>query len=91
MSLVMTVYLRGGGGSGAVETVSSVSSGGITGISLTNAGAGYTSVPTISVTSAQGTNAVDTCSLVGASVTCINVTNGGKNYATAPTFCIHAR
>jgi hypothetical protein len=85
----MLLYLvfTGGEGSGAVATVSSVSSGGITGISLTSAGSGYTSAP---VTSTAGTGAVITCALVGASVTGITIINGGKNYATAPTFVFTA-
>ncbi len=65
-------------------------SGGITGISLTNTGSGYTSATTISVTSTAGTGAVITCALVGASVTGITIINGGKNYATAPTFVFTA-
>ena len=84
------LVFTGGEGSGAVATVSSVSSGGITGISLTNAGSGYTSAPTISVTSTAGTGAVITCALVGASVTGITIINGGKNYSTAPSFVFTA-
>ena len=67
----------GRGGSGAVATVSSVSSGGITGISLTNTGSGYTSAPTISVLSTVGTGSVITSSLVEASVREITINNGG--------------
>ena len=54
-SLVFT----GGGGSGAVATVSSVSPGvgAITGINLSNGGSGYTSRPTITVTSVDGREA----------------------------------
>ncbi len=84
------LVFTGGEGSGAVATVSSVSSGGITGISLTSAGSGYTSAPTISVTSTAGTGAVITCALVGASVTGITIIHGGKNDATAPTFVFTA-
>ncbi len=53
-------------------------------------GTGYTSAPTISVTSTAGTGAVITCALVGASVTGITIINGGKNYASAPTFVFTA-
>ena len=81
-------YTGTGGGSGVIATVGTVSSGVITGITLTNAGSGFTlKAPTImSITSSAGTGAVITCALVATSVGSLVITNGGSNYSTAPTF-----
>ena len=81
-------YTGTGGGSNVVATVASVSSGVITGITLTNAGTGFTlKPPTItSITSASGSGANITCSLVATSVGSLVITNGGINYSTTPTF-----
>ena len=80
---------NGNGGSGVVATVGSVNgSGGITGITLTSAGSGFTlKPPTItSITSTTGLGAVITCSLVPSSVGILYIINGGKNYTSTPTF-----
>ena len=85
------VFSGGGGGSGAIATVSTIGANGtITGISLTNAGGGYTTAPTITVTSALGVGAVITCTIVPAAVTGITILNGGSGYTTAPTFTFTA-
>ena len=86
-------YTGTGGGSNVVAKVSTVSSGVITGITLTNAGGGFTlKPPTISsITSSAGSGAVITCSLVAAAVGTIVITNGGMNYnTTVPTFVFTA-
>mgnify|MGYP001049821114 CR=1 FL=1 len=54
-----TISATGGGGSGFEAKVAAVDeSGGITAIEITNPGSGYTSAPTLSVTSDAGKNAV---------------------------------
>lgn len=62
--------------------------GTITEINVTNQGSGYTSAPTISITSSSGIGATATAVLgSGATankVVSITVTNGGSGYATAP-------
>ena len=81
------VFSGGGGGGGAIAAVSTIGANGtITAISLTNAGGGYITAPTITVTSTLGTGAVITCSIVPAAVTGITILNGGSGYTSAPTF-----
>jgi hypothetical protein len=48
-----TVTITGGGGSNAAATATVDSEGGITGFTITNAGSGYTSVPTVTITPAS--------------------------------------
>ena len=81
-------YTGTGGGSGVVASVSSVSTSGvITGITLTNAGSGFTlKPPTITLISNSGVGAIITCALTASSVGSIVITNGGINYSTTPTF-----
>ena len=83
-----TVNIIGGGGDGtATAVIISVSgTGAITGVSLTNPGAGFTSVPKVTVSSATGSGASLTATLTTmGSVTTITVTNGGSGYYSAPT------
>lgn len=86
-------YTETGGGSGVIATVATVgyvsgSSNAITGITLTNAGSGFTlKPPTISgITSTLGSGAVIAASLTATSVGSIVITNGGIAYTAAPTF-----
>ena len=55
--------ISGGGGSGCIGTFT-ISSGGLTSISITNAGTGYTSAPTLSFPNAGGTGASATATSV---------------------------
>jgi hypothetical protein len=87
------ITLTGGGGFGATATVASVSTtGGITGVTVTSPGSGYTSAPAVTnISSTTGTGAVlsmltPVLATTG-SVTAITVTNGGAGY-TAPTITI---
>lgn len=81
------VFTGGGGGGGAVASVSTIgANGSITAISLTNGGGGYTTVPSISVSSTAGSGAVITCVLSPASVTGITILNGGSGYTSTPSF-----
>ena len=74
-----------------VAAVSTIGANGtITAISLTNAGGGYTTAPTITITSVLGVGAVITCAIVPAAVTGITILNGGSGYTTAPTFTFTA-
>jgi hypothetical protein len=75
----------GGGGTGATAT--SFISGSVTSISVTTAGSGYTSVPTISITGGGGTGAVATPVLTATTVASLTVTAGGS-YTSAPTVAI---
>ena len=82
-------YTGTGGGSGVIATVATVgTSNAITGITLTNAGTGFTLKPPIisSITSSAGTGAVIAASLVATSVGTIVIANGGVAYTAAPTF-----
>ena len=67
---------------GVTPTATAVLSGGaITGISLSNAGAGYTAAPSVTVISQDGgQGATATATLSGAPVLTLNLANGGSNY-----------
>jgi autotransporter-associated beta strand protein len=85
-----TVTISGGGGSGATATAEIDPSGVITGITITNAGTGYTSVPTITISDQTGgTGAGATASadlaLTGGGIT---ITNFGKGYTSLPTISV---
>ena len=87
-STAPTVTITGGGGSGATATAV-LTSGIVTSITLTNAGAGYTSSPTIAfsggtVTTA-GTNPTGTGNATNFVVVGIQVTNPGSGYTSAPS------
>jgi hypothetical protein len=78
------IYLTfvGGGGTGATAVVSSITNGVITGVVLTSGGTGYTTNPTISITSATGSGAVIIVNaLAGSAVSQIYVQQGGSGYA----------
>jgi hypothetical protein len=73
--------ISGGGGSGCIGTFT-ISSGGLTSISITNAGTGYTSAPTLSFPNAGGTGASATATLgTGASATAV-VGTGASAYVS---------
>ena len=63
-------------------TVTVSAGGSITSVSITNAGAGYTFNPEISIGTpgAGGTTAIATCVVTNGSITSINVTDGGSGY-----------
>ena len=77
-----SLIFTGGGGSGAVGTIIATS-GAITGISLTNAGTGYSSPPTVSI-SGGGSGAVLTFTLQPGGVGSLTIASGGSNYPFAP-------
>lgn len=59
-----------------------ISGGVIQHIALTNAGAGYETAPTVSI-SGDGTGAAATATLAGGQITGIVITNGGTGYTSA--------
>jgi hypothetical protein len=77
-----SLIFTGGGGSGAVGTIIATS-GAITGISLTNAGTGYSSPPTVSI-SGGGSGAVLTFTLQPGGVGSLTIASGGSNYPFPP-------
>jgi autotransporter-associated beta strand protein len=87
-STAPTVTITDGGGSGATATAV-LTNGIVTSITLTNAGAGYTSSPTIAfsggtVTTA-GTNPTGIGNATNFVVVGIQVTNPGSGYTSAPS------
>ena len=62
--------------------VSSVNTAGIvTSITVTNAGAGYTGTPDVTIQKSDGTQATATATLSSGSVSAINLTNSGTQYS----------
>ncbi len=63
----------------------------VSGVLITNAGAGYNSAPTIGFTGGNGTGAAATATVAGGQVTRITITNPGSGYTAAPTVTITAQ
>lgn len=86
----LQLYLdASGGGSGATATATIDPVFGIvTGVTVTNVGAGYTSAPGIIFTGGDGFGAWATATVAGGNVIGITVTNGGSGYTSAPTVTI---
>lgn len=87
-SAAPTVTISGGGGTGATATAV-LTSGLVTGITITNAGTGYSTTPNIAfsggtVTTA-GTNPTGTGNNANFTVSGITVTNPGSGYTSAPS------
>jgi hypothetical protein len=58
---------------------------GVTSISITSPGTGYTSAPTVVFTGGGGTGAAAVTTIVAGTVTAITITNPGSGYTSAPT------
>ena len=56
----------------------------MTGVTVTNGGTGYTSVPFVAFTGGGGTGATATATVSGGAVTSVTVTDGGRGYPSAP-------
>ena len=87
-SAAPSVTIGGGGGTGA--TASAVlTSGVVSGITITNVGTGYTTAPTIAFSggtiTTAGTNPTGTGNAANFIVSGITVTNSGSGYTGAPT------
>lgn len=54
-------------------------------ITITSGGSGYTSAPTVVITSPKGTGATATATVSGGAVVSVAVTDGGQNYTDPPT------
>ena len=75
-----------GPGSGAAATLTI--GGTVAGITVTAAGSGYTSNPTVTFSGGGGSGAAATANRTGNTVTSITVTNAGSGYTSAPTVAI---
>ena len=62
--------------------------GSVTGITITNAGAGYTDAPLVSLTGGGGFGATAMAALTAGPIAAITLTNGGAGYTSAPTVTI---
>lgn len=58
---------------------------GVTTITVSDGGSGYTSAPTVVITGGGGSGATATATVVGGEVTAITVTAAGAGYTSAPT------
>lgn len=58
---------------------------GVTGITVTAQGSGYTSAPTVAFTGGGGTGAAGTAIVAGGKVTGIEITDPGSGYTSAPS------
>jgi hypothetical protein len=68
--------------------VATVTAGFVTGISVTDGGAGYTNTPAVTITDTTGSGASATATISGGAVTAITVNNAGSGYSSSPTVSI---
>lgn len=73
----------------AATGTASVSGGGVTAVTVTDGGAGYSSAPAVTFTG-DGAGAAATAIVLDGVVTAVNVTNAGTGYTTAPVVTIAA-
>jgi len=67
---------------GAIATASVNSSGIVDGITITNAGVGYTGIPQVTIQNSTGTQATAIALVSSGIVTSINITNSGTEYSS---------
>ena len=60
----------------------------VSSITISNGGAGYNNIPTISITGGGGTGATATATVSSGAITAITVTNIGTGYTSVPTVTI---
>jgi hypothetical protein len=65
-----------------------VTSGFITGITVTDGGGGYTSAPVVTIADATGSGAIAVAQVSGGVVTNISIQNAGSGYSSSPTVTI---
>lgn len=58
---------------------------GVTGFTITNAGSGYATAPTVTISGGGGTGATAVAVTDGSTIVQVNVTNPGVGYTSAPT------
>lgn len=80
----IAIYLN----SNYAQATAEVSSGAVTGITITNGGSGYASAPIITITGGGGTGAEATAIISDGTVTGINIINGGSGYTSIPRVTI---
>ncbi|MDI4235724.1 filamentous hemagglutinin family protein [Bradyrhizobium sp. Arg237L] len=80
----LTVDSLTGDGSASID----VSSYSVTGVTITNPGAGYTSMPTFSFIDNSGSGGSGAAAKALVNATAITVTGGGNGYVSAPTVTI---
>ena len=88
-----TATVGGLGGAGAVLTavlgVANISGAPladqVASVTIVNGGYGYTTAPSIVFTSASGSNAVASCTVLNGTITAVTVTTPGSGYLTVPT------
>jgi hypothetical protein len=88
-----TAVVGGLGGSGAILTAVLGYSNSIglpqadqlASVTIVDGGVGYTTPPTIVITSATGSNATATCTVRNGAIASVTVTLGGSGYLTTPT------
>ena len=68
----------------------SATSGSLDVFTITEAGVGYTSAPSVSFTGGGGTGAAATATISGGAVTAVTITNAGSGYTSAPTVAFTA-
>ena len=61
---------------------------GVTAIAVSNAGSGYTSAPTVTLSGGGGTGATATATVSGGAITGFTITNPGSGYTSAPTVAL---
>jgi uncharacterized repeat protein (TIGR01451 family)/fimbrial isopeptide formation D2 family protein len=84
------VTISGGGGTGATAVATVNAAGQITGIVITNPGSGYTSAPTVTITTnGTGSGGTATATINGSGdVSGITVNDAGTGYTTTPLITI---
>lgn len=61
---------------------------GVKSLSVTNAGTGYTTVPTVTITGGGGTGATAVATVAGGKIATIKMTSHGANYTSAPVVTV---
>ena len=84
---IVQIAFTGGGSSTSPWLTAQLSSGGVSGATITAGGASYSS-PTVSFSGGGGTGAAATATQTGGVITAITVTSPGTGYTSAPTITI---
>ena len=88
-----TMIINNASGNGAIAQVTGVSSGAVTGLSITKAGAGFTAVSLMTIaklTGASTTNPTISWNATNFTVGAIQLTNAGSGYSGTPTVTFSA-